>query len=109
MEESSVTATTRTRHRRGEEPEEELESETESEGNIAPFSISFKPFLVTPALEDVRKELKGRKMEPLLNVVVSHPTAMKDVILDRGTKMLNIYFRWRQRIEAQSKKLATNE
>ena len=86
-----------------------MESETELEGNIAPFSISFKPFSVTPALEDVRKELKGRKMEPLLNVVVSHPTAMKDVILDRGTKMLNIYFRWRQKVEAQLKQLAKND
>ena len=108
-EESSATATTRNKHRRGELLEEASELETESGGNIAAFSMPFKPFYVTPILEDVRKELKGTKMEPLLNVVVSHPTAMKDVILDRGTKMLNLYFKWRQKIEAQSKQLAKND
>ena len=107
MEETSATATTRSRRRRGEPSEEE--SETETESNISTFSITFKPFSVTPNLEDVRKELEGTKMEPLLNVVVSHPTAMKDVILDRGTKMLNLYFKWRQKIEAQSKQLAKND
>ena len=48
---------------RGEAPEEE--SEIELEGNIIPFSISFKPFLASPDLEDVRKELEGTKMDPL--------------------------------------------
>ena len=81
-EESSATATTRTRRQRGEELEEEPELETESERNIPPFRILFKPFSVTPTLEHVRKELKGTKMEPLLNVVVLHLIAMKDVILD---------------------------
>ena len=107
-EESSATATTRNRHRRGELLEEASELETESGGNIAAFSMPFKPFSVTPILEDVRKELKGTKIEPFLNVVVSHPTTMKDVSLDQRTKMLNIYLRWRQKIETQSKQLATN-
>ena len=42
-------------------------------------------------------------------MVMSHPTAIKDVILDQGTNILNIYFRRRQKIEAQSKQLATNK
>ena len=63
MEESSATATTHNRRRRGQVPEEE--SEIELEGNIIPFSISFKPFLATPNLENVRKELEGTKMDPL--------------------------------------------
>ena len=77
--------------------------ETELEGNITMFSIPFTPFLVTPTLEDVRKELEGTKVEPLLNVIVSHLSAMKDGILDHGTTMLNLYFRWRQQIEARPK------
>ena len=47
-------------------------------------------------------------MEPRLNVVVSHPTAMKGVILDQETNVLNIYFRLRQNSEARSKQLGTN-
>ena len=63
FEETSATATTRSRRRRGELSEEE--SETETESNISTFSITFKPFSVTPNLEDVRKDLEGTKMEPL--------------------------------------------
>ena len=39
---------------------------------------------------------------------MSHPTATKDATLDSGTMMLNCHFRWRQKIETQSKQLATN-
>ena len=109
MEESSATATPRNRRRRGKLPEEASELETESGGNITPVSIQFKPFSATPTLEDVRKELKGTTVEPLLNVVVSHPIAMTDVILDQATKMINIYSIQRWEIEAQSKQLATHE
>ena len=96
MEESSATATTRsTRRREKEIPEEEEEHETSSEtgSETTEFTIAFKPFSVTPNLEDVSKELKGTKKEPLANVVASHPTDMKDVILDRGTKMLDLHFK----------------
>ena len=109
MEDSSATTATRTWSRRGEVPEEISELETEAESNITPFSIPFKPFLVTPTLQDASKELAGIKMEAVLNVFVLYPTATKYNILDQGTTMLYIYFRWSQKIEAQSKQLATNE
>ena len=112
MEESSATATTRsTRRREKEIPEEEEEHETSSEtgSETTEFTIAFKPFSVTPNLEDVSKELKGTKKEPLANVVASHPTDMKDVILDRGTKMLDLHFKINQKKEALSKQQATND
>ena len=42
-----------------------------------------------------------------MNVIVSHPTYMKDVILEQGTNMLNLYLRPRQQIEAQLKQETT--
>ena len=59
--------------------------------------IQFNPFLVTPKLVDVRKELKGTNNEPLLTVVASHPTYMKDAILGHATKMLSIFFQNRSK------------
>ena len=55
--------------------------------------IQFNPFLVTPNLVDVRKELKGTKNEPLLTAVVSHPTYTKDATLRHGIKMLDSFSR----------------
>ena len=71
--------------------------------------IQFNPFLVTPNLVDVRKELKGTKNEPLSTVVASHPTYMKDAILGHGTKMLDSFFKICQKNEAQAKQNATTD
>jgi hypothetical protein len=69
--------------------------------------VHFKAFPVTQTLEDVRKELKGTSKEPLSNVTLSHPTYMKDAMLEQETKMLNLYFRSRQKVEAQLKQETT--
>jgi hypothetical protein len=102
MEESEATSTTITTHQSGDFSGETVESEDERK-----VVIHFKAFPVTPTLDDVRKELKGTKKEPLSNVIVSHPTYMKDVILEQGTKMLNLYLRSRQKNEAQLKQETT--
>ena len=54
--------------------------------------IRFLPFLVTPNLTNVRKELTETKNELLSTVVELHPTYTKDVILGYGTKILNTIF-----------------
>ena len=69
--------------------------------------VHFKAFPVTQTLEDVRKELKGTSKEPLSNVTLSHPTYMKDAMLEQETKMLNLCFRSRQKVEAQLKQETT--
>ena len=96
------TDTTNITHKDGDFLGEKVESENERKA-----VIHFKEFPVTPTLKDVRKELKGTKKEPLSNVIVLHPTYMKDVILEQGTKMLNLYLRLRQNIEAHLKQEKT--
>ena len=71
--------------------------------------LEFSNFPVTPNLEDVREELKGTKLEPLLNVIASHPTDMKDVILGQATKILKLNFKLRQKQEALAKQLSLTE
>ena len=71
--------------------------------------IVFESFTDTPKLNDVRKELEGTKLEPLLPIAVSHPAVMKDPILKHAVKMLDLYFKLRQKLDAQSKQKGKTE
>ena len=50
--------------------------------------FKFRPLLDTPDLEGIEKELKGKKLEALTSTIASHPTSMKDTILEHSDRML---------------------
>ena len=47
-------------------------------------------FLDTPSLENVRKWLDSIKYSTLFNLIVLHPTNMKDIILQHARKMFDL-------------------
>jgi len=67
---------------------------------ISEYEVTFCDLLDTPNLDEVRKELEGKKTESLSSIVASHPASMKDTILGQATKMLDKYEKIAQKIEA---------
>ena len=67
---------------------------------ISEYEVTFCDLLDTPNLDEVRKELEGKKTESLSSIVVSHPASMKDTIVGQATKMLDRYEKIAQKIEA---------
>ena len=51
--------------------------------------FTFLPLLNAPNLDDTEEELRGKRTEPLADIVASHPASMKDAILKHSIKMLD--------------------
>ena len=65
--------------------------------------FKFRPLLDTPNLEDIEKELKGKKLEVLTSTIASHPASMKDNILENAERMLGRRDTISQKTEALEK------
>ena len=81
MGESEATNTARGSHSSG------IFLRGEYEDGKSNIQIMYRLYLVTPNLEDVRKELNGTKNKPLLIIVTLHPMYMKDAILEHANKI----------------------
>ena len=63
--------------------------------NKSSVELEFNTFLDTPKLDDVRDKIEETKLEPILNMIASHPTDVKDENLGRATEVLKVHFRSR--------------
>ena len=73
--------------------EDSARDASSSDDSSQTAELEFGQFLGTPILIEVRKELLGKKTEPLLHSVMLHPTSMKVPILGHSTKMLHLLFK----------------
>ena len=56
---------------------------------ISEYDATLYDLLDTPHLDEVKKELKGKKTEPFSSIVAPHPANMKDSTLGQATMMLD--------------------
>ena len=71
--------------------------------SILECEAAFYDIFVTPNLDEVKKEHKGKKTEPIFSIVAADPASVKDSILEQTTKTLNKYEKISQKVEAQLK------